>query len=63
MEQREMKKPSYYKKVTHDMRKKENPRYVTMCFKTDAITAHRLKDEAKKKKISLSAHLYEILSK
>ena len=63
MEQREMKKHNYYKKVTHDMRKKENPRYVTLCFKTDAITAHRLKDEAKEKKISLSTYLHEILSK
>jgi len=58
-----MKKYSYYKKVTHDMRKKDNPRNFNLCFKTDAITAHRLKDEAKEKKISISTHLHEILSK
>lgn len=45
------------------MRKKDNPRNFNLCFKTDAITAHRLKDEAKEKKISISTHLHEILSK
>jgi len=58
-----MKKPSYYKKVTHDMRKKDNPRNGLLSFRADTQTIQKVKDEAKKKGISISAYLHEIISK
>ena len=58
-----MKKPTYYKKVTHDMRKTDNPRNGLLSFRADDKTVQRLKEEAKKKGISISKHLNDKLTK
>ena len=46
-----------------DLRKKDNPKTITLGFKTDLKTSNRLKEEAKQRGISVSKHLNDKLKK
>jgi len=49
--------------LTMDGRTKDNPRNGLLSFRADTQTIQKVKDEAKKKGISISQHLSEKLSK
>ena len=49
--------------LTMDGRTKDNPRNGLLSFRADTQTIQKVKDEAKKKGISISQHLNDKLSK